>query len=101
VALRRLRPRVGEDGVPFVPSAGRPSGCSTITTSLEPVVPWTTLFVTHAKPRASKARLPGPPKSFSLSSLPESFTFTTTVHASGWPWPSSAGANATERFVIR
>src|SRR6266403_5525245 len=42
-----------------------------------------TLLVTQAYPRSSNARFPGPPNRSSLASLPESFTLTVTVHASG------------------
>src|SRR5215211_1658520 len=50
----------GERGVPFVPSAGLPLGLKTTLNLPEFGVPWTVLFVTHAYPRRSNARFPGP-----------------------------------------
>src|SRR5437762_3574485 len=64
-------------------SAGLPLGFSTIMVRLEFGVPWTVLLVIQAYPRSSNARFPGPPNRRSASSLPESFTLTVTVQASG------------------
>src|SRR5215471_11642574 len=73
----------GDRGVPFVPSAGCPVGLNTKLNVPEHGVPWMELFVTHAYPRWSNAILPGPLIRRSDSSLPESFTLTVTVQASG------------------
>src|SRR5262249_46915601 len=80
----RMPPPVSGDlGVPFLPSAGCPLGLKARTYALESGVPCVVLLVTHAYPRWSKARFPGPPINWSGSSLPESFTLTVTVQASG------------------
>ena len=80
----------GDRGVPFLPSAGCPLGLNTKLNPPEHGVPWIVLFVTHAYPRLSNARFPGPLMRKSGSSLPESLIFTVTVHASGMV--SSGGA---------
>ena len=53
----------------------------TISSPVERVVPWTTLLQIQARPRESKVVLPAPPKG--KSRLPESFTLTARVQASG------------------
>src|SRR5213082_1324734 len=77
------RPVGGDRGVPLLPSAGWPLGFNTKLKVHELGEPCVVLFVTHAYPRSSNARFPGPLIKKSGSSLPESLTLTVTVQASG------------------
>src|SRR5205823_13265496 len=80
----RMPPPVrGDRGVPLLPSAGWPLGFNTKLKVHEFGEPCVVLFVTHAYPRWSNARFPGPLIKKSGSSLPESLTLTVTVQASG------------------
>src|SRR5438034_9498558 len=81
-APRMPSPVRGDRGVPLLPSAGWPLGFNTKLKVLEFGEPCVVLFVTHAYPRWSNARFPGPLIKKSGSSLPESLTLTVTVHAS-------------------
>ena len=76
-------PVKGESGVLSAPSAGWPLGLNTRLNLQELGVPWTVLLLTQAYPRLSNARFPGPLIRRRGWSLPESFTFTVTVQASG------------------
>src|SRR5437667_7076933 len=80
----RMPPPVrGDRGVPLLPSAGWPLGFNTKLKVHEFGEPCVVLFVTHAYPRWSNARFPGPLIKKSGSSLPESLTLTVTFQASG------------------
>src|SRR5438045_2196432 len=80
----RMPPPVrGDRGVPLLPSASWSLGFNTKLKVHEFGEPCVVLFVTHAYPRWSNARFPGPLIKKSGSSLPESLTLTVTVQASG------------------